>query len=124
MLSEFLNKHAPEYPLKELDREAIVHGHCHHRAVMKLDAEKRVLKQALPNHKVLDSGCCGMAGAFGFEEGEHYDVSIKCGERALLPEVRKTDHKTLIVTNGSVVTNRFYNRRGAGRCTWRKCCNS
>ncbi len=100
LLSGFLNKHAPEYPLKELDREAIVHGHCHHRAVMKLEDEKRVLARALPNHKMLDSGCCGMAGAFGFEEGEHYDVSIKCGERVLLPEVRKTDHKTLIVTNG------------------------
>ena len=78
----------------------MVHGHCHHRAVMKLDAEERVLKQALPNHKVLDSGCCGMAGPFGFEKGEHYDVSIKCGERVLLPEVRKADHETLIVTNG------------------------
>jgi Fe-S oxidoreductase len=49
---------------------------------------------------VLDSGCCGMAGAFGFEKGDHYDVSIKCGERVLLPEVRKADAETLIVTNG------------------------
>ena len=41
-----------------------------------------------------------MAGAFGFEKGEHYDVSIKCGERVLLPEVRKTEEQTLIMTNG------------------------
>jgi FAD/FMN-containing dehydrogenase/Fe-S oxidoreductase len=100
LLSEFLNKHVPHYPEKQLDQHAIVHGHCHHRAVMKLTDEEAVLKRALPNYKLLDSGCCGMAGAFGFEEGEHYDVSIKCGERVLLPEVRKTDHETLIVTNG------------------------
>jgi Fe-S oxidoreductase len=100
LLSEFLNKHAPNYPHKQLDQDAIVHGHCHHRAVMKLTDEEAVLKRALPNYKLLDSGCCGMAGAFGFEEGDHYDVSIKCGERVLLPEVRKVDHETLVVTNG------------------------
>jgi hypothetical protein len=49
---------------------------------------------------VLDSGCCGMAGAFGFEPGDHYDVSIQCGERALLPSVRQADPETLIVTDG------------------------
>lgn len=100
LLSEFLNKHAPEYPHKQLDQHAIVHGHCHHHAVMKMTDEQAVLKRALPNYKMLDSGCCGMAGAFGFEQGDHYDVSIKCGERVLLPTVRKTDHETLIVTNG------------------------
>jgi Fe-S oxidoreductase len=100
LLSEFLNKHAPEYPSKQLDQHAIVHGHCHHHAVMKMTDEEAVLKRAVPNYKLLDSGCCGMAGAFGFEKGDHYDVSIKCGERVLLPTVRKTDHETLIVTNG------------------------
>ncbi|MGZ5568765.1 MAG: FAD-binding and (Fe-S)-binding domain-containing protein, partial [Limisphaerales bacterium] len=100
LLSEFLNKHAPDYPPKQLDQHAIVHGHCHHRAVMHMTDEEAMLKRAAPNYKLLDSGCCGMAGAFGFEKGDHYDVSIKCGERVLLPEVRKTDHKTLIVTNG------------------------
>jgi Fe-S oxidoreductase len=100
LLSEFLNKHAPDYPDKQLDQHAIVHGHCHHRAVMKMTDEEAVLKRALPNYKLLDSGCCGMAGAFGFEEGDHYNVSIKCGERVLLPEVRKADHEMLIVTNG------------------------
>src|SRR5439155_19544879 len=70
------------------------------KAVMKMTDEEAVLKRALPNYKLLDSGCCGMAGAFGFEEGDHYDVSIKCGERVLLPAVRKTDHETLVVTNG------------------------
>src|SRR5262249_24377642 len=43
---------------------------------------------------------CGMAGAFGFEKGEHYEVSVKCGERVLLPEVRKEDSGSLVITNG------------------------
>jgi hypothetical protein len=47
-----------------------------------------------------ESGCCGMAGAFGFETGDHYDVSIKCGERALLPEVRKVPKDTLLIADG------------------------
>jgi len=51
------------------------------------------------DYTVLDSGCCGMAGAFGFEKA-HYDVSIACGERVLLPSVRKAAPDTLIVTNG------------------------
>jgi hypothetical protein len=45
------------------------------------------------------SGCCGMAGAFGFENS-HYDVSIACGERVLLPEVRKVSKDTLIIADG------------------------
>ncbi len=49
--------------------------------------------------KLLDAGCCGMAGAFGFER-EHYDVSIACGERALLPAVPAADADTVLVANG------------------------
>jgi Fe-S oxidoreductase len=49
--------------------------------------------------ELLDSGCCGMAGSFGFEE-RHYDVSMKCGERVLLPAVREADKSTLIIADG------------------------
>lgn len=49
--------------------------------------------------EILDSGCCGMAGAFGFEK-EHYDVSIRCGERVLLPAVRAAERDTLIIADG------------------------
>jgi hypothetical protein len=51
-------------------------------------------------YEVLASGCCGMAGAFGFERGDHYDVSIKAGERVLLPVVRAAAPETLIVADG------------------------
>jgi Fe-S oxidoreductase len=98
-LAEFLQKHAPDYQVPQLQREALVHGHCHHKAIMKLDCEKTLLKKIGLDYRVPDSGCCGMAGAFGFE-AEHYDISIACGERVLLPEVRQAHKDTLIVADG------------------------
>ena len=100
LLGEFLCKHAPNYPRRQLDRKALVHVHCHHCAVMGTSAEKEMLKRIGLDFQVLDSGCCGMAGAFGFERGDHYDVSVKCAERVLLPEVRRAGEDTLIITNG------------------------
>jgi Fe-S oxidoreductase len=98
-LAEFLEKYAPEYQVPKLQRQALVHGHCHHTAVMKLDCEKKLLAEMGLDCELPDSGCCGMAGAFGFEK-EHYDVSIACGERVLLPAVRKAAKDTLIVADG------------------------
>jgi Fe-S oxidoreductase len=100
LLSEFLTKKAPHYQPPQLKRKALVHGHCHHKALMKMTAEEALLKQMGVEYQMPDTGCCGMAGAFGFEEGEHYDVSIKCGERALIPSVRQAEKETLIVANG------------------------
>ncbi|HJT59561.1 MAG TPA: hypothetical protein VJ761_23835, partial [Ktedonobacteraceae bacterium] len=79
--------------------KAVVHGHCHHKAIMKLDDEESLLTKLGLDYHVLDSGCCGMAGAFGFER-EHYDLSIKAGERVLLPAVRHADKETLIIADG------------------------
>jgi hypothetical protein len=67
---------------------------------MGMQSEEEVLKAMKLKYKLLDSGCCGMAGAFGFEPGDHYDVSIKCGERVLLPEVRNAADDQLIIANG------------------------
>jgi Fe-S oxidoreductase len=64
------------------------------------DAERSLLDRLGLDYTVLDSGCCGMAGAFGFEKGEHYDVSIACGERVLLPQVRAASADTLIIADG------------------------
>jgi Fe-S oxidoreductase len=97
MLSEFIEKEQIELP--QLKKKALVHGHCHHKAIMKMDAEEKVLSRLGLDFEVLDSGCCGMAGSFGFE-AEHYDISIEAGERVLLPAVRKADPNTLIITNG------------------------
>ena len=99
MLSEFLESKETDFQLPQLQRKAVVHGHCHHKAIMKLDDEESVLKKMGLDYKILDDGCCGMAGAFGFEK-DHYDVSIKAGERVLLPAVREAQKDTLIITDG------------------------
>jgi FAD/FMN-containing dehydrogenase/Fe-S oxidoreductase len=100
LLSELLEQKAPEFRLPRLERKALVHGHCHHKSVMGLDAEQRIISQMGVQIDLPESGCCGMAGAFGFERGEHYDVSVACGERLLLPKVREADEQTLIVADG------------------------
>ncbi len=100
MLSEFIDNHEDKFNIPKLNRKAIIQGHCHHKSVLKMDAEVSVLKKMGVDFELLDSGCCGMAGAFGFEAGEHYDVSIKAGERVLLPAVRDADEDTLIIANG------------------------
>jgi FAD/FMN-containing dehydrogenase/Fe-S oxidoreductase len=100
LLSEFLDQHADQFEFPRLERKAIVHGHCHHHENMKMDAEERVLQRLGLDYELLDSGCCGMAGAFGFERGEHYDVSVKAGERVLLPAVRAADDETLLIADG------------------------
>jgi FAD/FMN-containing dehydrogenase/Fe-S oxidoreductase len=97
LLSELLDQH--EIPLPKLHRTALVHGHCHHKAVMKLDREQHVLHRMGLDYKVLDSGCCGMAGSFGFER-DHYDVSMKAGERVLLPAIRSAPKDTLVIADG------------------------
>jgi Fe-S oxidoreductase len=77
----------------------VVHGHCHHQAVLKMDAQRELMKRAGLDFEVLDSGCCGMAGSFGFER-EKYDVSMACGERVLLPAVRAASDETLLIADG------------------------
>ncbi len=99
LLSEFLEKQAEHYQFPQLHRKAVVHGHCHHKAIMGMKDEEAVLSRLGLDYRALDSGCCGMAGAFGFEK-DHYDVSIKVGERALLPTVRNADKDTLIIADG------------------------
>lgn len=99
-LAEFLEKKAPDFTVPGLKQKAIVHGHCHHKAVMKLNCDTSVLKKTGLDYTVLDSGCCGMAGYFGYIEGDKYDVSVKAGERALLPAVRHADEQTIIIADG------------------------
>jgi len=97
--AEFLEKFVPTYRFPSLTQKALFHGHCHHKAIMKIDADNELLQKLGLDFEVLDSGCCGMAGAFGFEK-DHYDVSIACGERMLLPKVRSAPGDTLIITDG------------------------
>jgi FAD/FMN-containing dehydrogenase/Fe-S oxidoreductase len=98
-LSEFLEKKVPGYQPAEVRRQAIVQGHCHHKAVMRLKDEKSLMDKMQLDHRLLESGCCGMAGAFGYED-DKYRVSVACGERVLLPEVRKAPVSSIIVADG------------------------
>jgi Fe-S oxidoreductase len=99
LLAEFLQRHAPDWTPGAVPRTAVVHGHCHQKSLMGMSADEAVLDRLGLDYEVLDSGCCGMAGAFGFER-EHYDVSIACGERVLLPAVRAAAEDTLIIADG------------------------
>jgi Fe-S oxidoreductase len=100
LLSEFLVQKAREYqPPRLAGRTAVVHGHCHHKALMGMDDEQALLDRLGLRYQLLDSGCCGMAGGFGFER-DHYDVSIKVGERVLLPAVRAAARGALIIADG------------------------
>lgn len=111
VLSEFLARHAPDFS-PPLHAPALVHAHCHHKAIMRIDDEKTVLERMGVEATVLDSGCCGMAGAFGFEP-EHYDISMKVGERVLLPAVRAASAQTHIVADGFSCREQI--RQGTGR---------
>jgi Fe-S oxidoreductase len=99
LLSEFFTHKAPAFPFRKLRRKALVHAHCHHQAVLKTDALRELLGRLGLDFELLDSGCCGMAGSFGFE-AEKYDVSVKCAQQVLLPEISKCATETLVVTNG------------------------
>lgn len=98
LLSELLVRKAPRFRPKIAGR-ALVHGHCHHQSVLGFDDEKKLLGELGLEAEVLDAGCCGMAGAFGFER-EHFDISQQIGERTLLPRVRQTARNDVVVTNG------------------------
>jgi Fe-S oxidoreductase len=99
-LGELLSMHAEEWTLPRLERKAMVHFHCHQRATSDTDCDRRVLDRLGLDYEVLDTGCCGLAGSFGYERGERYEVSVKAGERVLLPRVREASESTLILTDG------------------------
>jgi Fe-S oxidoreductase len=106
LLEEFLAREQQagrlQLKLKPLAaRRALVHGHCHQKAFAAMGAMQQAL-QLIPQLEVeiIDSGCCGMAGAFGYEAG-HYDLSMKMAELDLLPAVRAAANDTLLVANGT-----------------------
>jgi Fe-S oxidoreductase len=111
LLSEFLRKEDVKLP--RIGGKVLVQEHCHHKNVMGVDAEQQVMDQLGLDAEVLDSGCCGMAGSFGFERGDKYDVSVAAGERVLLPAVRAADPDTTIVADGFSCREQVF--QGTGR---------
>ncbi len=98
-LSEFLEVHAAEFPVPHLAGKALVHGHCHHKAVLNSGAQDRLLTAMGLDWSAPAQGCCGMAGPFGFEAGK-YEVSCAIGEMELLPAVRAAAPETFILADG------------------------
>jgi Fe-S oxidoreductase len=93
--------------------QVLLHGHCHQKSLVGTEPSKRTLSLP-PDYKVseIDSGCCGMAGAFGYEV-EHYETSMAIAEQRLLPAVREADPETIIVAAG--VSCRQQIKHGTGR---------
>jgi Fe-S oxidoreductase len=98
-LSEFLMQRGIAPRLSARGLTALVQFHCHHHAVLDEDAERKLLEELAPNCDVLNTGCCGMAGSFGFE-AEKYDLSLAIAEKGMLPKIRATSPATLILANG------------------------
>jgi Fe-S oxidoreductase len=99
LLSEFLEHHVPGYEPPRIDTPVLLHGHCHHKALMKMTDEESLLRRTGSSVTSPDAGCCGMAGPFGFDAAK-YDVSQAIGERVLLPAVRQSPAGTMIVSDG------------------------
>jgi len=93
-------------------RRVLLHGHCHQKAIVDMRFATGVLKAAGFDVELVDSGCCGMAGSFGFER-EHYDISMAIGERRLLPAVRRLPPEAEVVAMG--VSCRQQIAHGTGR---------
>ncbi|MCX6248617.1 MAG: FAD-binding protein [Bacteroidetes bacterium] len=115
-----------EFIMKEFDRGLIrasaftleertikLHGHCHQKALASIEPTRRML--SIPGKfrvELIRSGCCGMAGAFGYEK-EHYEVSMKVGEISLLPEVRRAGEEVILAAPGTSCRNQILD--GTGR---------
>ena len=118
MLEEFLMQemelgHISKDQFTNSQKKIKLHGHCHQKALASTSPTKFVLN--FPSNytaEEIPSGCCGMAGSFGFEK-EHYNLSMEIGEMVLFPAVRKTDENTLIVASGTSCRHQI--KDGTGR---------
>ena len=94
-------------------KEVLLHGHCQQKALASVAPSVKIL--SLPQNysvKTIPSGCCGMAGSFGYEK-EHYDLSMKIGELVLFPAVRKSGNETIIAAPGTSCRHQV--KDGTGR---------
>lgn len=101
-LAELLTEHSPDYEpprVPERSARALAQVHCHQHAVLGWDADRELLRRAGVDAEHLESGCCGLAGNFGFERG-HAEVSEACAERVLLPRLREAAPETVVLADG------------------------
>ena len=118
LFEEFISAEVGKGNIQESDftsdeKQILLHGHCQQKAVASTEPSKQVL--SLPKNysvKEIPSGCCGMAGSFGYEK-EHYDLSMKIGELVLFPAVREAEEQTLISAPGT--SCRHHIKDGTGK---------
>jgi Fe-S oxidoreductase len=98
--AEHLVNHAPPgWRPPQVGRDATVQTHCHQHAVLGADPDRELMRRAGIDADVLDAGCCGLAGNFGFEQG-HFEVSMAIAERGVLPAVRDTAADAFVLADG------------------------
>ncbi|MFM0416799.1 FAD-binding and (Fe-S)-binding domain-containing protein [Paraburkholderia aromaticivorans] len=97
LFSDFVARQPFDWPT--LTADVIVHGHCHQKALFGMQGDTALLNKLGVKWKLLDTGCCGMAGSFGFN-AEHHALSEKIGEDRLFPAVREAAADTIVLTNG------------------------
>ena len=88
-----------DLPLAELNVQAVVQTHCHQHAVLGFEADEKLMRRAGVRGSTLDSGCCGLAGNFGFEAG-HYEISLAVAEDRMLPAIRSAPADAVVVSDG------------------------
>ena len=110
LLGDFLLSQGYRPPRAEVD--VLVHAHCHQKSLFGTKGDVAMLERMGAKATWLDSGCCGMAGSFGFHP-EHVEISKRVGELVLLPEVRKQPDSTFILTNGFSCREQIH--QGTGR---------
>ena len=110
--TEFVAKQ--NLPVPHVGGRALVQFHCHHHAIIKTQSEQQLLRELGLHFEVMASGCCGMAGSFGFEQAK-YDVSLAAAERVMLPKVRAAAPETVILANGFSCREQI--EQGSGRKT-------
>ncbi|MGH3448044.1 MAG: (Fe-S)-binding protein, partial [Nocardioidaceae bacterium] len=116
-LAELLTEHSPGWQPERLGpgaHEALAQVHCHQHAVLGWDADAKLLADAGVEVEHLESGCCGLAGNFGFTAG-HGDVSHALAERVMLPRVRSVDSDTVVLADGFSCRTQLHEFDSGGR---------
>jgi Fe-S oxidoreductase len=112
LIEEFFQSNGLDLAFPSPPAQVLMHGHCHQKSLVGTEPMVGFVQKTGAGVQVVDSGCCGMAGAFGYE-AEHYDISIEMAERRLLPAIRNASPDTVIVAPGTSCRHQIL--EGTGR---------
>ncbi len=113
-LAELLEQHTPGWQPPPIARQVLAQVHCHQHAVMGCEADADVLTKAGARFEHLQSGCCGLAGNFGFQRG-HHEVSVACAEQVLLPRLREAPGDAVVLADGFSCRTQIHELDSGGR---------